>query len=482
MLLKPRSSFHKTNYKVSKFSKTHAHNISSLFDMFSARPSRLFVIKFLGLWGTTVNDQSNKHSPTDDTERTDIESKQQDLNSDVFAQLENNRRHVGTQEVSKKLAIKASQRKIQDLLLEKGVPGLTVCVSRRGQILWESAFGYCDVENQLLCEPDALMRIASISKSLFAATLVGPLIDEKEIDLNTSIHNYLSLEEFPRKHYNGKQFDITIEQLLSHTSGIKHYDYTKPEDLILKPLGSKKSKKIYQDNDQYSKLGFYQQKTFRSVIEALEPFKNEPLTCEPGNYKYTTYGYTLLSAVIERLYQKQAKYENEHVEDIWIKVLRRTWFLDNTHLDQHEVILPKRARYYMRTAVKGGLINAPYTDVSIKWAGGGIISNTQDLVKFGQMLVDCYKDRKTGVLKKETIDLLWKEKKDSYALGFQIKTKVDVSKDKLVVFHDGGALGASSTLVIYPDSEIVVAILTNLDSVSLSSLGFFIANQFERLE
>lgn len=430
----------------------------------STRPGGLLAIKFLGLWTTqaTIQDEleKNKVGQNGAAERKPTGGGQYSSESD---------------------AVKLSSRKIVDLMLEKGAPGLTVCVAKRGQVLWKAAFGFCDVENQLACDPDAQMRIASISKPLFAATIMGPLIEQNKIDLKTSIHKYLSTNEFPKQKYQDKEYDITVEQLMSHTSGIGHYIEYKSEECHLRPIGSEGSKKIYQPNDQFDKNGCYQRRTFRNVIEALEPFKAGPLAGEPGKYLYTTYGYTVLSAVAQKVHQAQDdKQAKEQIEDFWVKVLRRDWGMKNTHLDQDEVIIPKRARYYLRTGFNGGLINAPYTDNSVKWAGGGINSNTEDLVKFGSALIDCYHERNNAKLKKSTIELLWKTISGTYGLGFSVRRPRAVNSDeKFAVYHSGGALGASSILIIFPDSELVVAMLTNMGDVGLGELGFYIAKQFD---
>lgn len=372
-------------------------------------------------------------------------------------------------------AIKSSSENILGFLLEKGAPGLTICVSKQNQILWQTAFGYCDVENLLVCHPDAQLRIASISKSLFAATVVAPQVEKGHLTLDSSIHKYLTQAEFPKLKYKDEERDITIEQLLSHRSGIKHYG--SKDGYSMRPIGSPGSKKVYQTDEQYNRDGFYQRKTYRNVIDALEPIKGSSLVAEPGKFHYTTYGYTLLSAAMQNLLQSNGI--SEQIEDYWLKTLRHDWGMKNTYLDQDELIIPRRAKYYLRGGHNGELHNAPYTDSSIKWAGGGLVSTCRDLVKFANSLLDCYKARDDSLLKQKTIELFWREKTEpSYALGFDI----DYHNQHLMVFHTGLANGSSSILLIYPDSEVVVAILTNLGNLNLKPLAVSIANAFKDVE
>lgn len=383
--------------------------------------------------------------------------------------------------------IERSSEMVRRLMLESGVPGLTLCVAKKGEILWEAAFGYCDVENQVPCSPDASMRIASISKSIFASTMVAPLIEKGKLGLEDSIHKYLTLEEFPKPKFEGNEYDLTVKQILSHTSGIRSYDDDEDESRTLKPIGSAESMKVYQSRAQFNREGFFQRETFRSVIEALRPFKNDPLKVQPGQFSYTTYGYTLLSAIVQKVLQDNGSSKQDakevQVEDSWMKTLRRDWKMHDTHLDQDEKIIPRRARYYMRTCVNGGLINAPYQDSSVKWAGGGLISTTRDLASFGMAMIDCYKGRGKSKLKRETVELFWSEAASrknpgsNYGLGFAIKSDTNTK----TVYHTGSALGASSVLLIQPETETVVVILSNLGSINLLPLSLSISEMFKKV-
>lgn len=444
----------------------------------AGRASRIVAIKFFGPWlgmGSMQNNDLEKRGSmtTNQNAGSEFASDARDSNA-ASCQL------TQSKELAKELAIYKCQRQITNLMLDKGVPGLTVTVAVQGKIVHQKAHGFCDVENQLLCDDDASMRIASISKSLFAATIVAPLYEQQKIDLAASVHSYLTPEEFPRQSYKDKHHDITVQQLLSHTGGIRSYNDVKPEDEPLRPIGSKGSLKIYQNQEQYDRQGFYSRQTFRDVIDALNAFKNDPLVAEPGTYKYTTYGFTLLSAVAQKALQRDDKHKDEQIEDHWVKVLKKDWKMHRTFLDQDEQLIPKRTRYYLRTAYNGALVNAPYADNSVKWAGGGIVSTGGDLVKFGMQLIDCYKDRKDAQLKSDTLKRFWTEVKDSYGLGFKIRepaplTEVGIEK---AVYHLGGAVGASSAFLMYPESEVVVVVLGNLGYVNFLPLSLAIADEF----
>lgn len=436
------------------------------------KPGRLAMFRLLGLWGGTQQIEDDKSSkehykiiPTTTNAEPAVTA------SDTKAlPLDDNL----------KKRLDKCEEKVFSLLLEKGVPGLVINVTKQNRTIWTAAYGFCDVENQVRCSPDSRMRIASISKSIFASTVVAPLIDEYKLDIRSSIFNYLSEKEFPRPKFQDKEYDITIEQLLNHTSGIRHYEEEKSKP-ALRPISSPRSLHVYQNDDQYNRVEYYTQKNYRSVTEALSVFKDSPLVREPGNYRYSSYNYTLLSAVIEKFLQ-EVKSNHLQIEDHWVQVLHKDWNLKETTLDHDEPILSKRARYYMRTGENGQLINAPYVSNSVKWAGGGLISTTGDMAKLGNALIDSYKSRNSAKISRKTMDLLWdKDAPNTYALGFRV-VKLDAKdyNDNFAVYHTGVALGASSILLMFPESEVVVTMICNLYETDLTSLAFFIAKQFER--
>lgn len=117
-------------------------------------------------------------------------------------------------------AIERSRRHVKRAMMERGVPGAVVAVSKYGRLVWSEGLGYADVENDVLCTPDTVMRIASISKALTSVALLQ-LWQKGLVDLDAPIQTYVP--EFPQKTYEGKPVEITTRQLLSHLGGIRHY-------------------------------------------------------------------------------------------------------------------------------------------------------------------------------------------------------------------------------------------------------------------
>ncbi len=117
-------------------------------------------------------------------------------------------------------AVERSRKLVKRTMLEQGIPGAVVAVSKDGETVWSEGLGYSDVENNVLCTPETVMRIASISKPLTTVALLQ-LCQKGLVDLDAPVQTYVP--EFPRKEFQGKPVDVTTRQLLSHMAGVRHY-------------------------------------------------------------------------------------------------------------------------------------------------------------------------------------------------------------------------------------------------------------------
>ncbi|XP_054543862.1 serine beta-lactamase-like protein LACTB, mitochondrial isoform X2 [Talpa occidentalis] len=235
-------------------------------------------------------------------------------------------------------AIDSSRDLLHRIKDEVGAPGVVVGVSVDGKEVWSEGLGYADVENRVPCKPETVMRIASISKSLTMVAL-AKLWEAGKLDLDIPVQHYVP--EFPEKEYEGEKVSVTTRLLISHLSGIRHYEkdmkkvkeekaykalkMTKgtvesDQEKELKEKGKSNEKsdfskaKIEQDNEtkgRNSKPGkkkndfeqgeLYLKEKFENSIESLRLFKNDPLFFKPGSqFLYSTFGYTLLAAIVER--------------------------------------------------------------------------------------------------------------------------------------------------------------------------------------
>ena len=189
------------------------------------------------------------------------------LNLISFFGVKRNRSYYSAVQKTKKL-IEAF------MLVNHHIPGLSLTIYQDGKLLYNQGIGYEDLKSKVKVSPSQTMfRIGSISKTV-TATLMGKLIEEGKLDIEKSIYHYLP--SFPKK-----KFDFKVRHLACHQSGIRHY-YTKSE--------IKKGKKEHDQDVHYE-----------NVQDSLIVFNEDPLLFKPGTkYGYTTYGYVLLSAILQK--------------------------------------------------------------------------------------------------------------------------------------------------------------------------------------
>ena len=99
--------------------------------------------------------------------------------------------------------------------ISKDGPGVTVLIRHNGKIIYEKGFGMANVEQGVKMDPGHVFRIGSITKQ-FTACAILKLQEEGKLSVQDDMHKYLP--DYPTQ---GQK--ITIEHLLTHTSGIKSY-------------------------------------------------------------------------------------------------------------------------------------------------------------------------------------------------------------------------------------------------------------------
>ena len=328
--------------------------------------------------------------------------------------------------------INAAKDSVQRLMKANSIPGLSITVTVNGATVWAEGFGYADLEQKVRIDPGKTkFRIGSISKSLTAAGL-GRLYEQGKIQLDSSIYYYLP--DYPKLKYRP-----TLRQVAGHIAGIRHY------------RGSE----------------FMISEHYLSVTDALKIFNSDSLLFKPGTkYQYSSYGFNLLSAVMEKASGKG--FLNLMKESVFMPLQ-----MNNTMPDLIDSLIDSRTRFYMIS--EKHLRNAPFVDNSYKWAGGGFISTSNDLSVFGNALL------KNTFLKEETVSLLTTSQKltdgkpTEYGIGFGSEND---KAGRKYFGHSGGSVGGTSDMVIYPNEKVVVVILTNLSSARLGDLSNRVARLF----
>ena len=328
---------------------------------------------------------------------------------------------------------------LNELVNEKKVPGLAITVLKDGKALLQNGYGYADLESKISVNPSkTIFRIASVSKPL-AATALAHMVNDGLIDLDTSFYKYVSY--FPKK-----KWDFTIRHLASHTAGIRAYRGTE-----------------YGLNKPYT------------IKEGIEIFQDDELLFEPGtDYLYNSYDWVLISLAMQEV--SGIPFE-EYVQE---KVLNPLG-MSNTFAECHpersrgpsctseEAVstesikseaegldLKKRmATFYSKNRL--GFRKAIPVNNYYKLAGGGYLSTIEDIAKFGQAYLDG-KILNDGILSSFLTSEIVNGDKTYYGLGWQ------VSGDKLgrpFYGHIGNGVGGYSNFFVYPEQQMVFAILIN---------------------
>lgn len=317
------------------------------------------------------------------------------------------------------IKVTQAEKLIADLMNEKHIPGLSITVTTKDKIIWAAGFGFADLENKVPVNINTKFRIGSISKTL-TALAIGKLLEDSVLNLDDTVQKYVPY--FPVKKY-----PVTINDLVSHTAGIRDYNYRNGE---------------YLNRNNYE-----------SVEESINIFKNDSLLFEPGSkYSYTTYGYVLLSAVIEGASKTNFL---DYMQDSVLLPMN----LKNTVPDENQELIENRTRFYDES--DGNIVNGYYVNNSNKWAGGGYLSTSYDLALMSQNLLN------NQFLSESTKQLLWTPKtvssgkKTNYGIGWRIDTD---EKGRKYVHHGGSSTGGRSFLLVYPNEELVIAITCNLST------------------
>ncbi len=305
-----------------------------------------------------------------------------------------------------------------------GAPGMVVTVGLDGDIAWSKGYGYADLEQAVPADPAATrFRIGSVIKSM-TAFAIARLVEQGRIDLDAPIQAYVPT--FPVK-----EAPITTRALLAHLAGIRHY------------AGSE----------------FMMRERFDSVEASLAIFAGDPLVSPPGEaWNYSSYGYNLLSAVIE------GATGQPYLDHMQAQVFE-TLGMAHTVPDRLLPVIPGRGRYYVRH--EGEILNAPEVDNSYKWASGGYIGTSEDLVRFGLAMLEG-----AGV-SAETRTAFWTEQVTSsgeptgYGLGWRVQHD---ESGRLWIGHGGGSVGGTTSFWILPESGLVIAVVTNLSSFDFGEL------------
>lgn len=282
-----------------------------------------------------------------------------------------------------------------------------VLVAVKGTVLLEKGYGYKNKTENARNDGNTIFQIGSITKQ-FTSAVILQLQEKNKLSLQDKLSKYIP--DYP----NGDQ--ITIENLLTHTSGV--YNYT--NDAAFMQKGS--THPIDRDS-----------------LIAL--FKKKPLDFTPGGkFSYSNSGYILLGYIIEKVTGKP-----------YFQVLRENIFrplhMDHSGFDFSGLKSPDKAIGYQA----GGYQPSTIVDSSVSFAAGAIYSTVGDLYKWDRAL---YAGK---IISQASLQKAFTPHLSNYGYGWSI----DSAYGKKTVGHGGGIPGFTSFILRVPEDETCIIVLNN---------------------
>ena len=356
---------------------------------------------------------------------------------------------------------------VNDNMNKKKIPGAVVLIARNGKIVYHKAYGYSDIEKQTVLKKDDIFRIASQSKAI-TSTAVMMLFEEGLFLLDEPVSKYIPEFKNPKVlvTLNWKdttyttvpaKSEITIRQLLTHTSGI---DYA--------GIGSQEFKAIYAKAGVPSGIG----NDNMVLADKMKILGGLPLKHNPGEQ----YTYSLSIDVLGYLV--------ETLSGMSLDQFFKTRIFTPLGMNDTYFYLPKEkhSRLVNLTQSNDGTIktfrqtifdgvNPIYPTLPGKYysGGAGLSGTIEDYAKFLQMFINKGEYNGVRLLSRKTIELMLTNQiqppiTNQYGLGFGLETdKNDYqSMNSIGSFSWGGAF--NSQYWADPKEKLVGLIYTNMYS------------------
>ncbi len=299
---------------------------------------------------------------------------------------------------------------------DKQGPGAAFMVARKGEVLYQKAFGKANLELGGNLTTESVFQLGSMTKQ-FTAVAILLLEQQGKLKVTDPISKYIP--DYP----GGDK--ITIHHLLTHTSGIK--DFTK-----MKALAEIAQKEM----------------TPKMMVDF---FKDEPVDFVPGErFEYNNSGYVLLGYLIELISgEAYADFIQQHIFD--------RLGMKHSYYASDRKVIANRAYGYQKK--ESGFVNKTAINFSVPFASGALMSTLGDLLKWQNALVNNKLLNTAETQKAFSRYKLNNGELFNYGYGWHIKEIGGLT----VRTHGGSIFGFKSMGVYVPGEDIYVVGLTNCD-------------------
>lgn len=294
-------------------------------------------------------------------------------------------------------------------------PGAAIIITKEGEELYKKGFGLASIEFNVPMKPEMIFRLGSITKQF---TAVSILILEEQGKLRVSDDIRTHLPDYPT---HGEI--ITIENLLTHTSGIPSFTNFENIDEI--------------------------ERTYLTTDDILALFKDKPLEFNPGDrFSYSNSGYNLLGAIIESV--SGMSYEDFVEENIFQKL-----GMSNSFYDRPEKAILNKVPGYVKDSL--GYRLADYMTMCAPFSAGALASNVADLAIWNRAI------HEGELLPLERLERAFIPVRlnsgESHPYGYGWFTHSSLGHK--MYSHGGGINGFRTSGIYFPEEDIYIAVLSN---------------------
>lgn len=294
-------------------------------------------------------------------------------------------------------------------------PGAAIIVVKDGKTVLRKGYGLADTEKKVPIQPGDVFRLGSITKQ-FTAVAILMLEEEGKLSVQDEITKFLP--DYPTQ---GKK--ITVEHLLTHTSGIKSY------------TGMPGFRNIVNKD--------------MKPLEVVDFFKNEPMEFSPGErYAYNNSGYFLLGVIIEKV-------SGMSYADFVAKRIFEPLGMAHTAFEGFERNGVKRIAGYQRG--RAGYEPARPMSMTQPYAAGSLVSTVDDMARWDAAITAGKLLKPANWKRAFTPYVLNNGKPTDYGYGWQVRK----FQGEEMIEHGGAINGFHTQGMRLPASRIYVAVLTN---------------------
>ena len=310
-------------------------------------------------------------------------------------------------------AVDSARPAVRTLMEKDRIPAAAVAVAVGDRVVWTEGFGVTDLTTKAPTRAETRFRVGSLTKLMTVAALMR-LADQERLTLEDPVTRHLP--DYP---HGG----VTLRQLAGHIGGVRHYG---PGE-------------------------FFNQTRYASATDSLRKFAAGPLIAPPGErYAYSSYGYDVLGAVIEKVTGKG------------FEAALRALVFDPLGMTATSFESDASTTSFYDNS-KEGPKPSPAIDLTDRLPAGAAITTAGDLARLliatsgGTFLSEA--SRRTMLTSQRLTD----GRETNVGIGWRIATD---GEGRLYAHHGGAVTGGRGTVAVYLAERVGVVILTNLGFAS----------------